>query len=89
MKIQVMHGIGGEICAIYAPAEGARPGGIKAPSPDRFVIELEMPEVTLPDLDAMRPEGQGEVDPVAAMLVHLTDNYVVDAGRLVERSARS
>jgi hypothetical protein len=88
MKIQVMHATGGEICAIYAPAEGARPGGIRPPGPDRFVIELEMPEITL-DLDEMVPEGHGEVDPVAAMLVHLTDNYVVEEGRLVERSTRS
>jgi hypothetical protein len=82
-----MHGIGGEICAIYAPAEGARPGGLKAPSPDRFVIELEMPEVTLPALHAKGERS--EVDPVAAMLAHLTDNYVVEAGRLIERSSRS
>jgi hypothetical protein len=78
MKVQLLHGIGGEICAIYAPAEGARQGGIKSPTPDRFVIELDVPELRASDAEA----------DIAAMLVHLTDNFVVEAGRLIERSTR-
>lgn len=82
MRIQVLHGSAGDICAILAPTEGAREGGIRSPSPDRFVIEVEAPDVTL-------PADVTEVDPVAATLAHLTEHYVVRAGRLVERSAGS
>jgi hypothetical protein len=82
MKIQVLHNSGGNICAIFAPAEGdngGRKGGIMPSGSGTTVIEIDAPDVTL-------PEGVKLDDEVAARLAHLTEHFQVRSGRLVERS---
>jgi hypothetical protein len=82
MRIQVLHDSAGNICGIFAPVETGRKGGIKSPSPDRTVTEVDAPDITLPS-DADQDDG------VAAKLAYLTQHYQVVSERLVERSGRS
>jgi hypothetical protein len=82
MRIQVLHDSAGNICSIFAPVEGGRKGGIESSSPDRTVIEVDAPDITLPT-EADQNDG------VAATLAYLMEHYEVASGRLVERSGRS
>jgi hypothetical protein len=81
MKIQVLHGDGGAICAIFAPIDETRGGRIASPSPDRYVVEVDMPDVDLPE-----NSRDMDIDTGAAKLAYLTDHFVVADGRLVPRS---
>lgn len=82
MKIQIMHDNAGKIYGIFAPVEGKRRGYIESPDSNMTVIEVEAPE-NLSSFGADQNEG------IAAALGSLMQDFVVDSGRLVERSRKS
>jgi hypothetical protein len=82
MKIQVLHDKKGKICAVFAPTDGKRKGGIEAPNRAMTVIEVDAPDITL---SSRADQGDG----VAAKLNHLLEHYEIRSGRLVERSGKS
>ena len=82
MKIQVLHDQMGKICAVFAPTDGKRKGGIEAPNRTMTVIEVDAPDIALSSY-----ADQG--NEVAAKLNHLMEHYEIRSGRLVERSGKS
>jgi hypothetical protein len=85
MKIQVLHDKKGKICAIFAPTDGKRKGGIEAPSRAMTVIEVDAPDITPSSHADQSDQGDG----VAAKLNNLMEQYEVRSGRLVKRSGKS
>ncbi len=81
MKVQVLHDQAGKICAVFAPVEGGRKGGVEAPSSNRTVIEVEVQEIA--------PTDAHQNDRVTATISHVLEHYEVRAGRLVERSGKA
>jgi hypothetical protein len=78
MKIQVLHDKAGTICAVFAPTDSGRKGGIEAPDDQTTVIEADVPEIK-PAADAQQQ------DAVSTTISHVLENYEVRGGRLVER----
>jgi len=48
MRVQILHDNSGNVYSIVAPVEGSRRGGIQSPTPDRTVIEVDAPDITVP-----------------------------------------
>lgn len=66
MKLQILHDKSGAICAVFAPVETKRRGGIYVATPQQSVMEAQVSEVAV--------HGDGtETDIVNATILHVLE----------------